>query len=478
MRSLANRLALIFFLITLGAMAIVYAGVVPNLRSSLVSDRADRLARAAERSAPPIAAAIDSNAPVTEVDRRVRQAADESNARVTLLGVNRGSFGAQPFVKSDSNANADIRDLEFPAVAAAIESGRPERATESGRDGRIVELAIPLFFRDAESGRRLLGSVLAYSAPLEDVEANVGLVRTRILIAGLLALAAAVLAGFVVAQTLGRRVARLEDTARRVSTGDFSARFAVDRDDEIGRLASALDAMQRQLAELDTARRRFIATASHELRTPIFSLGGFLELLEDEDLDPGTRAGFMDQLRQQVDRLGKLTTDLLDLSRLEAGPIELRIEPVDPGQLARTVASEFVPAFAAHGSELDLELTDGPLAVTCDPGRVAQVLRILLDNAIAHTPEGTAVTLAVEPEGGRARFTVTDRGTGIPRGDLQRVFEPFYTSDGTRGSGLGLAIAHELAERMGGGLSVRSMPGRTDFSLVVGSPSGVDRTGA
>lgn len=467
MRSLANRLALIFFLITLGAMAIVYVGVVPNLQSSLVSDRSDRLDRAARRTTPPIAAAIDSNAPVAEVDRLVRQAADEANARVTLLGINRGSFGAQPFVKSDSNANADIRDLEFPAVAAAVQSGAAARATESGRDGRIVEVALPLFFVDPESGRRLLGSVAVYSAPLEDVEANVDLVRNRILIAGLLALAAAVLAGYLVAQGLGRRVARMEDVARRVSTGDFSARFPVERDDELGRLAAALDAMQRQLAELDTARRGFIATASHELRTPIFSLGGFLELLEDEELDDETRAGFMDQLRRQVDRLGKLTTDLLDLSRLEAGPIELREEETDVARLAETVAAEFVPALAAHESELELRLGDAPLQVVCDSERVAQVLRILLDNAVAHTRDGTAIRLEAESGDDGVRIAVTDHGTGIPRAELRRVFEPFYTSDGRRGSGLGLAIARELSERMGGRLTAESVPGRTTFALTL-----------
>ena len=466
MRSLANRLALIFFLITLGAMTIVYVGVVPHLESSLVSDRSDRLGRAADRTTPPIARAIDSNAPVAEVDRLVRSAADQANARVTLLGVNRGSFGTQPFVKSDSNANADIRDLEFPAVEAAIQSGRPERATESGRDGRVVELALPLFFRDA-AGRRLLGSVAVYSAPLEDVQANVELVRTRILIAGLLALAAAVLAGFLVAQSLGRRVGRLEQVARRVSTGDFSARFPIDRDDELGRLAAALDAMQRQLAELDTARRRFIATASHELRTPIFSLGGFLELLEDEDLDEETRTRFMDQLHQQVDRLGKLTTDLLDLSRLDAGAIELRTDETDISHLAETVAAEFVPALGAHESELALALGDDPIVASCDRERVAQVLRILLDNALAHTPVGTDLQLSAGRENGRVRLAVTDAGLGIPRGDLRRVFEPFYTSDGRRGSGLGLANASELAERMGGRLTAESIPGRTTFTLAI-----------
>jgi signal transduction histidine kinase len=487
MRSLANRLALIFFLITLGAMTIVYVGVVPNLESSLVSDRSDRLGRAAGRTTPAIAAAIDSNAPVAEVDRLVRQAADQANARVTLLGVNRGSFGTQPFVKSDSNANADIRDLEFPAVEAAIQSGRAERATESGRDGRVVELALPLFFRDA-SGRRLLGSVAVYSAPLEDVEANVELVRTRILIAGLLALAAAVLAGFLVAQSLGRRVARLERVARRVSTGDFSARFPVDRDDELGRLAAALDAMQRQLAELDTARRRFIATASHELRTPIFSLGGFAELLEDDDLDERTRAEFLVTMREQVQRLQKLTTDLLDLSKLDADSLELRLEPVSLISLAQSVAEEFIPAATMKGAAIDVagDELQGEVEAVCDPQRTAQIVRVLLDNALRHTPEGTRVRAVVAAsEGPRpaAQLQVEDNGPGIDSRELPYVFDRFHTGNPGSGSGLGLAIAREMAHRMGGRLEVASQPDQTVFTLTLplagrGAHDGAGRVGA
>jgi signal transduction histidine kinase len=465
MRSLANRLALIFFLITLGAMAIVYVVVVPTLKQSLVTERTDRLAASAERFSGVIERAIDSNAPVAVLDAVVRQAADQANARVTLLGVNRGTFGPQPFVKSDSNAGTDIGDLEFPAAAQAIESRRPATATESAGDGRVVQAARPLLFRDPESGREVLGSVVVFSDQLGDVEANVALVRDRILIAALLALAAAVLAAFLVAQSLGRRVARLEHVARRVAGGDYSARFAVDGDDELGRLAAALDGMQRQLAELDTARRRFIATASHELRTPIFSLGGFLELLEDEDLDEEDRARFLDRLREQVDRLGKLATDLLDLSRLDSGAVQLRPEETNVGRLAGTVADEFVPALAAHGSELRVEVGERPVTVVCDPERLAQIMRILVDNALTHTEPGTTVTLAAGREAGRVTIAVQDGGAGIPRADLPRVFEPFYTSDGRRGSGLGLAIAHELAERMGGDLAVESRPGRTVFTL-------------
>ena len=465
MRSLANRLALLFLLITLGAMVVVYVAVVPNLESSLVNDRSQRLQASAERMSRTVREAIDANMPVGVLDQRVRQAADQARARVTLLGIRRRSGRAELFVKSDSNASADIQDLDFPAATQAIESGRRASATESGADGRVVEAALPLFFTDRASARRVLGSVLVYTAPLEDVRANVSLVRNRIIIAGLLALLAAVAAGYIVARSLGRRVGRLEHVARRVAAGDFSARFPVDGDDELGRLASALADMQRQLAELDTARRRFIATASHELRTPIFSLGGFLELLEDEDLDDETRERFMAQLRDQTERLGKLTTDLLDLSRIDAGAIALQADACDLRTLARGVADEFLPAITEHRSQLEFEPPSDPVPASCDEERTRQIVRIMIDTALTHTEPGTPIAIAIGGSAGRAWIAVTDAGPGVPRTELSRIFEPFYTSDGRRGSGLGLAIARELAERMNGTLSAQSAPGRTTFTL-------------
>ena len=160
--------------------------------------------------------------------------------------------------------------------------------------------------------------------------------------------------------------------------------------------------MQDQLARLDRARKQFIANASHELRTPIFSLGGFLELLADEDLDEETRRAFLEQIRGQVDRMRNLAVELLDLSRLEAGALELRPEPTDVGQLAREVAAEFTPAAAQHESDVTLDLRPEPIELDCDPERVAQVLRILLDNALRHTPPGTGVRVSAA-RGERAR---------------------------------------------------------------------------
>jgi two-component system, OmpR family, sensor kinase len=449
----------------IAAIAIVYLGVAPSLESNLRDQRLDSLEVAARRFSPPIRRALDSSSDARVLDRRVQRAADSSGARVTLLAIPRGDDGPQLEVRSDSTSLVDIADLQFEPASRAARTGRAARGTEAGANGRIAEAALPLRIRPRGSSRPRVFYVAVFSQPLGDVQGGVALIRRRIVIAGAIALAVAILAGWLVANSVSRRVRRMEHAARRVAQGDFTARFDVGATDELGRLARTLDGMQRQLAELETARSRFIATASHELRTPIFSIGGFLELLQDEDLDEETRLMFIRQVREQVDRLGRLATDLLDLSKLEAGSLELRPERTDLREIARLVAAEFAPALVSHGSHLELRLAGSGTEAVCDPERVAQIMRILIDNALNHTPAGTDVLVSAGQRDGRVRLSVTDFGTGIKRAAMSRIFEPFYTSDDAQGSGLGLAIAHELAERMEGELTAESVPGRTTFAL-------------
>jgi signal transduction histidine kinase len=264
-------------------------------------------------------------------------------------------------------------------------------------------------------------------------------------------------------------VRRLEVAAKQMAAGRFPGAIPVDSADELGQLAQAFNDMQRQLRQLDLARKKFIATASHELRTPLFSLSGFVELLEDDELDPETRRRFLEQVRNQVDRLGKLSVDLLDLSRLEAGSLELRPEQVDLGELTRSVSGEFEPTLAQHDARLELRLPAGREAIhaQCDPVRLAQIMRILIDNALTHTPDGTQITVTAGRSNGNVRVAVRDDGEGIDERSLPRIFEPFYTADDAQGSGLGLAIASELASRMSGRLMVDSIPGNTTFTLEI-----------
>lgn len=462
---LRTRLALLVLVIVAGAAAIIYVGVVATLEGALRNETLRVLGNDARRYSGNIARAIETGQDSERIDALVRAASDAATARVTLLGLARSPDGLQTFLKSDSTTEVEIRDLQFSVALDAARTGRLATDTEAGDAGRMGEAALPLHSRNPRTGRPAIGSVIVFSRPMDAIPGDVALVRRRLLLSGAIALLAAALAGWLVARGPAVRVRRLERAAGRVAQGDFSTRFPVDTRDELGELAATLDDMRLQLADLDTARKRFIATASHELRTPLFSLGGYLELLEDEEYGEEDRRRFLTQLREQVARMQKLAVDLLDLSKLEAGSLELRAEPTDLGALARNVAAEFAPALAAHGSQLELRLPAEPVETACDPERVAQVMRILIDNAITHTPRGTDLVVTASRRNGLARLGVGDFGPGIHRTMLPRIFEPFVTSDDAQGSGLGLAIAGELAERMDGRLAVESQPGRTTFTL-------------
>ncbi|MBW3593284.1 MAG: HAMP domain-containing histidine kinase, partial [Actinobacteria bacterium] len=331
--------------------------------------------------------------------------------------------------------------------------------TTSGRvtrDGRtFAEVAVP-------AGPE---TVVLLSSPLGDALANVALVRRSLLVAGLFALLVSAAAGFLAAWGFTRRLRRLERAADRIASGDFEQPVVDPAHDEVGQLARAFEGMRVRLSHLDRARREFIANASHELRTPLFSLGGFLELLADEDLDEETRREFLQETRAQVDRLTRLATDLLDLSRMDAGQLQVGVEEVDLAAVARIVCDEFRPAAEAGAHSLAVHADEAH--ARGDEPRVLQIARILVENALRHTPAGTAVEIRVNASGGRARFSVRDDGPGIPADDRDQVFERFYRGSGgaASGSGLGLAIARELALRMEGALTFSSRPRETVFTL-------------
>jgi signal transduction histidine kinase len=174
----------------------------------------------------------------------------------------------------------------------------------------------------------------------------------------------------------------------------------------------------------------------------------------------------------QVDRLQKLAVDLLDLSRLDAGSFELERDRVDLAELARMVSGEFAPAVRRGDADVQLKTQDAGVEVTCDRERVAQIMRILVDNAIRHTPEGTHVTISTSRRNGTAKVTVADTGPGLDSSAGTQVFDRFFTGDSQNGgAGLGLAIAKELAHRMHGEIRLRSRPGRTAFTLELPSDS-------
>jgi signal transduction histidine kinase len=313
-----------------------------------------------------------------------------------------------------------------------------------------------------------LGTVLViylYAVTIGGAASGLSSVKLQIVIGGLIAAAIATILGLYYAQMTVSNVRQLQEAARKVADGNFETTIPVASTGQLAPLARTFNEMQRRLAELDSARKQFIANASHELRTPIFSLGGFVELLEEEDPNPEERAEFVRTMRQQIERLTKLTTDLLDLSQLDAGAMEMHARSVDLSALAREVTREFGARAELHGSRLELRTPEQPAIARGDPDRVRQIIRILLDNALKHTPEGTKVTVTTYSANRRAELTVSDEGSGIPQRVQNRIFERFYTADTAGGSGLGLAIASELVQRMQGRITISSSRRFTAFTL-------------
>jgi signal transduction histidine kinase len=468
LKSLRDKLALLFLGITAAGFGVIYFIVVPQLQSSLEDARLDELARVAGASQPALEKLMGSRgATAATLDRRVRSIADSAGARLTLLGVqqSRGPAAGAPryFVITDSREERRVPRND-PLVSRAIRSGGLARGKGLLGAEQLGELAQPLSYRDRTEW------VALYSRSFDDVTETVTFIQNRLLLATAAALVVALSGGYLVAQALSRRVRRVERAAQQVAAGRFIDPLPVDSADELGQLTRSFNEMQAQLRQMDVARKEFVATASHELRTPIFSLGGFLELLRDEDLDEDTRREFLDTAVEQVERLQKLAVDLLDLSRLDAGSVALERAAIDLSALAREVIGEFRLAVTRHETELEVRLP-ARVRATCDRERVAQIVRILLDNALRHTPEGTPVTVSAGRANGAISLTVADKGPGLP--DRAQVFERFYTGDATRGAGLGLAIARELAERMDG--SLRAEPAQRGSSFTLELPAYVGR---
>jgi signal transduction histidine kinase len=242
-----------------------------------------------------------------------------------------------------------------------------------------------------------------------------------------------------------------------------------------------------QQARVERARRDFVANASHEFKTPLFSLSGFLELLDEEDVEPAEREEYLTMMKEQVERLQSLSLSLLDLSQVDSGAVRIRFQPVDLSSLAHSVVAEFNPRAMEHSLNIALDVPDADLVVVADEERLAQVLRALLDNALKFSADGGNIGVTVGRNGKEATISVSDTGGGIPKSELPRVFDRFYRGAmmrGTKtGTGLGLSIARDLTALMGGTITATSRVGEGSrftirLPLDVSPGSDGDQTGA
>ncbi len=281
----------------------------------------------------------------------------------------------------------------------------------------------------------------------------------------------ALLLGILLARTLTRPIRELTLVTRVLAKGDLGQQVTVRTRDELGELAASFNQMSAELARASELRRQMTADIAHELRTPLSLILGYTESLSEGKL-PATQETF-DIMHDEAQHLSRVIDDLRTLSLADAGELPLARRPVDPRTLLERAMSAHLPEAQRQGISMQIETSSDLPQVEVDPGRMAQVLENLVNNALRYTPEGGRIVLSAEANTSTIKLHVQDNGVGIAPEDLPYVFDRFYRSEKSRPrqgteSGLGLAIAKSIVEAHGGSLWVESALGEgTTFTIAL-----------
>jgi signal transduction histidine kinase len=435
---LRPRLVLALVATSALTLAVAAAALLSPLEQRLRNSELESLSQAADGAQSSLAALPRTDlTPGTSTARRAVSAIGRRADGEVVLVDERGR------VIAPEDPDAD----DVAAARRALDTRRTSSGVIGGGADAEARVTRPLRVH----GRTLAISV---SKPLDTVRAATGVVRRAMITAALLGLGVALLIGIALASELVRRLRSLRDTALLVArVGPVVELEPSTGSDEIADLGRAFAVMQERLREQEEARRTFVATASHELRTPLTSLRLVLHLLREEleagDADRESVAAQVDHAEAITERVSALAAQLLDLSRLDAG-VPPRRELIELRETCRAVIAEF--SVRADESDRTIEL-DGPAALwaVADPDGVAQVVRVLLDNALRFAPAGTPVTVDLTSDAQASVIAVHDSGPGVPAAEREEIFERFRRgteTGGEGGFGLGLAIARELAHRM------------------------------
>ncbi len=313
---------------------------------------------------------------------------------------------------------------------------------------------------------------------VESAERVAARAATIVFVAVGIALLLALLIAAVLTRSLLRPIDELRQAMAVVAGGDFNPQVAIspNRKDELGDLARSFERMTEQLAELDRLKAEFISIASHELKTPLSVIRGYVSLLLEGiygEIAPEQRKPLASVI-DQTDRLGRLVQQLLDISRFEAGGGRLDLRPVDLREFLSGLANSFDALALQNATRFTVEVAETlPATIIADPERLNEVVGNLLSNAFKFTPRGGEIRLRAAATDGRVVFEVADTGIGVPADKLPRIFEKFFQVENEAqprsvGSGLGLAIAREIVEAHGGTITADSQLGRgTTFRVLL-----------
>ncbi len=261
-----------------------------------------------------------------------------------------------------------------------------------------------------------------------------------------------------------RPLRKITAAARQFAEGHLDYRLSLRAQDEMGELAATLNYMAGELSKMEEYQRKFVSNVSHDFRSPLTSIKGYLEAMMDGTIPPELYDKYMSRVISETERLTKLTQETLALQSLESRGTFLELSDFDVNQVVKNVAETFEGICRPRGITFDLTFSSRSLSVHADLGKIQQVLYNLIDNAVKFSPDGSVIHLETSERYDKVFVSVRDSGVGIPRENQKKIWDRFYKSDRSRGkdklgTGLGLSIVKEIIQAHGQTIDVISTVG-------------------
>ena len=477
-KSIYTKLVAIFLVLILALMAVVGAFLMRGVRNFYINEFYSQMQEA-------FSGAVMAG--------DLRAAADEPEAAVRMAGIlraNSGQLGINTGTRNyyilDGTTGAYITGSD-PAAGPKLAVTRNILSAIDGSEGYAtnsrddyMDVALPI--------RGASGSYIIYIIDNKETVTDLNAEIFSIIIEAMaIGLVIAILLSLLLAKTMVTPIQSLTKAAEKVAAGDFSESVENDARDEIGVLSRTFNDMagqlERNIEDLQHAeqmRKEFVANVSHELRTPVTSIRSYAETLCEAgaSINPETEQRFLEVIVRESDRMTKIVQDLLTLSRFDAGSIAFDFQKFSFEKSVQDVYNGQLLEAQKHRHNFGLNFDGDIPEIVGDRARIEQVLINMLSNAIKYTPDGGRIRMTAGVKGDSVWCTVRDNGIGIPKQDLDRVFERFYRVDKARsresgGTGLGLSIAYEIVQRHDGKMTVNSQKGKgtsITVTLPIGGP--------
>lgn len=412
---------------------------------------------------------VQSNATMKYVIRRkIADIYSTYNADIWLVSYDSGTV---QYLDSSWNTTRSIATDAVKEQLTRIQEGNEIRVTglfpELEQGEQIVTIGVPWRY----DGEEVVGAVLLH-IPVGSLRISLSGVIRQIWPAAALAVLLGTILAFFLARSQIKPLKEMSSAVREFSKGDLTRRVDVHCGGELQELGDSINRMAEELSRLEDSRRSFVANVSHELRSPMTCMRGYVQAMLDGVIDPGDMPRYLRIVLDETDRLTDLVKDLLDLSRLESGKFPLTLAPFDANELVRRNLINFEPRIDEKHIEVDVQLAEGPLMVLADANRINQVVSNIIDNAVKFmNGEHSRLTVRTAREGESVRFAIINNGPRIAEADLPYIFERFYKADKAhtsgQGTGLGLSICQRIMRQHGSEITVRSNDAETAFEFTL-----------